>query len=390
MDASVDVRKERDAVLDAWRGVGIVGVLLQHFVYFRYDDVFRTFSYAVPTSAVGHFFVWLDKLFIAVSVRAGEYGVESFFIISGYIITTLLLLEEDKAGTINVRSFYFRRVFRILPAYLFYVACIVLFGALGWITMDYAQLPAALGFLCNTSLGICDWNLTHTWTLATEEQFYILWPLLFILVPRKHRAAFIAFLIGLFLGLSMTGLLFAHGWTDNGRSFVCISLGVLVALLPSFRIAMHKYAFYVSLGMLALFGALDFMPGLSGLSHLLFRESTPLFILTAILLTYRIPKSFHSTRFAVLLSQLGLMSYSVYLWQEVFTNDPASYAAHSPFSTPVLLVPLILLSYFAVERPMMRWSKAYLKKDNWFSRLRNLPYQARGDAAHYGAGGNVL
>ncbi|MCU1588078.1 MAG: hypothetical protein JWN31_1571, partial [Frankiales bacterium] len=122
------------------------------------------------------------------NLRGGDEGVIAFFVLSGYLITTLLLNEQARTGTIDLRAFYLRRAARILPAMwlTLLVATVLLLVVLPQVVAVYVikvtVLPALL-FLANVAAVIW-WNPSHSafltvmWSLALEEQFYLLWPLL--------------------------------------------------------------------------------------------------------------------------------------------------------------------------------------------------------------------
>ncbi len=108
-----------------------------------------------------------------------RFGVQIFFVISGFLITTLLLRERAcYRSTVDLLAFYRRRTFRIFPAAMAYILVVVsvwaaigrafqaryVFGALTY-TMNYMRKPP--------------WQLRHLWSLGVEEQFYIVWPILF-------------------------------------------------------------------------------------------------------------------------------------------------------------------------------------------------------------------
>ena len=112
----------------------------------------------------------------------GGTGVTMFFVLSGFLITALLVEEQRDTGGVNLRAFYRRRLFRLLPALVVFLAGAL---ALGWGTGDHAA--AALLYVANWvrasggNLG----DLGHTWSLAIEEQFYVVWPLLFVVLARR-------------------------------------------------------------------------------------------------------------------------------------------------------------------------------------------------------------
>jgi peptidoglycan/LPS O-acetylase OafA/YrhL len=116
-------------------------------------------------------------------VPAGFWGVLLFFVLSGYLITRLLCAEVDRDQRLDVRSFYLKRGLRLLPALI--VVCLVLVV----VGTDWSNVVPTLGYYANyariagTDIGL----LTHTWSLAVEEHFYLLWPLVIGAVPAARR-----------------------------------------------------------------------------------------------------------------------------------------------------------------------------------------------------------
>src|SRR5580698_6185027 len=104
----------------------------------------------------------------------GYTGVKIFFVLSGFLITTLLLREHARHGKIDWGDFYLRRIFRIFPAYYTYLALAGVAVAAGWATASRGDFLWAAIFLSDYHKA--EWALLHTWSLAVEEQFYLLWP----------------------------------------------------------------------------------------------------------------------------------------------------------------------------------------------------------------------
>jgi peptidoglycan/LPS O-acetylase OafA/YrhL len=118
--------------------------------------------------------------------------VALFFGLSGFLITELLLEEYERSGGISLRAFYVRRVRRLLPALLASIAAIAVAGIfLGPLFFTWQMAAAALLYVGNWVLvsGRNLASLTHTWSLAVEEQFYLAWPLIICLVARRGRRA---------------------------------------------------------------------------------------------------------------------------------------------------------------------------------------------------------
>jgi peptidoglycan/LPS O-acetylase OafA/YrhL len=117
----------------------------------------------------------------------GSVGVTMFFAISGFLITTLLVAEQRDRGVISLRAFYFRRAFRILPAYWTYLAVAAALTMAGAFAVSAAGFATALSFTSdyrNAGSSI----LGHSWSLSVEEQFYLLWPITLVaLGPGRAR-----------------------------------------------------------------------------------------------------------------------------------------------------------------------------------------------------------
>ena len=103
-----------------------------------------------------------------------HYGVRIFFVISGFLITTLLLGERQKTGKIDLKEFYIRRAYRIFPAAYFYLL-VVTFLFYSSLSLNY--LVAAYTYMTSYAIH-SPWILRHLWSLSVEEQFYMLWPAL--------------------------------------------------------------------------------------------------------------------------------------------------------------------------------------------------------------------
>ena len=125
----------------------------------------------------------------------GNFGVDIFFALSGFLITFLLLSEEDRNGKIDLRSFYIRRVFRIIPLYLISVLLYFLASRVSGSSKSndfFNSLPYLLTM--NREYTGAEGVFGHAWTLGVEEKFYIIWPAALFLITLTHR--YIAVLLG--------------------------------------------------------------------------------------------------------------------------------------------------------------------------------------------------
>jgi peptidoglycan/LPS O-acetylase OafA/YrhL len=126
---------------------------------------------------------------IGVQGANGVYAVICFFVLSGFLITHLLLKEYDKTGDVSLRRFYFRRALRIFPAFYVYAAVYVAVRMIAQMPIDWPFVVARLTYTGNyySSFGSPELpTMGQTWSLAVEEQFYLLWPLVFWLGARNR------------------------------------------------------------------------------------------------------------------------------------------------------------------------------------------------------------
>lgn len=157
---------QRDLALDGLRGLAILMVLCVH--YFRFEPDHRVW-------------IWLTN-----ACKSGWLGVDLFFCLSGFLITRLLLADREQPH--RFRDFYARRALRILPAY--YAFLLVVFFVLGHPELEGWGLPFTL-FYQNVAIiqqqSFTPWRgVDPLWSLAVEEQFYLLWPPLLYLTPARR------------------------------------------------------------------------------------------------------------------------------------------------------------------------------------------------------------
>lgn len=124
--------------------------------------------------------------------RGGPFWLTAFFVVSGFLITRLLLQEWDAAGSVSFRDFYMRRALRLFPALLTLLAVMLVYALTqppGSETRNLAEIAASLAYVGNFAVAF-GWvtfrYLGHTWSLAAEEQFYLLWPLALVFMLRRR------------------------------------------------------------------------------------------------------------------------------------------------------------------------------------------------------------
>jgi peptidoglycan/LPS O-acetylase OafA/YrhL len=141
--------------------------------------------------------------------NGGDVGVTAFFVLSGYLITTILVAQQERTGRIDLVAFYRRRIARLAPALLGLLAFTVVVGVAIGLTSEWQLgLISCLGYISNwvQVAGINIDPLGHTWSLAIEEQFYLVWPLALILLRgRMVAVALVGILAASVLRLVATG-----------------------------------------------------------------------------------------------------------------------------------------------------------------------------------------
>jgi peptidoglycan/LPS O-acetylase OafA/YrhL len=263
-------------------------------------------------------------------LRRGFLGVDMFFVLSGYLITTLLLREESREGRFSLRAFYWRRLLRIVPVYYGLVAAVSLY----WIVVkgetNWAPLvPFYFLFLANfltESIPL----LYPMWSLAVEEQYYLVWPLMLLVVPRRWMLHVLGVLIALnvvliSVGFSETGDLAI----DAGRlrfalpnaTYAPILLGSGLALLMHdrrwyrllHRLFAGRWTPVVTFGLLVALAAL--LPGdLLGLPNLAIHLTMTACLASLVLNESNVLAPALSLRPVV---RVGMISYGLYLYHLV-------------------------------------------------------------------------
>jgi peptidoglycan/LPS O-acetylase OafA/YrhL len=315
--------------LDGLRTISIVLVLLGH--------LYGTAHY--PKNALTFFLA-----------RYAHLGVQIFFGISGFLITTLLLNERRKTGRIDFYAFYLRRTRRIFPAAFFYITVMAIVARPGYLGWAYSYT------MCYAGQGR-PWLLGHLWSLSVEEQFYLLWP--FVLAFgffRKEKIGFAAMLLTPFARL----IFWRAGMRDIDEYFPAVADSLVAGcLLAFYRPVLQVKARWLTqplvfLALGALTASIPWM--LPRVRMQIFLGGLPsvviaLFIFAAIerrdwLLNNRVTYA------------LGVLSYSLYLWQQPFLNH-ASNRWWTAFPVNILLALACAIgSYYVVERPFLRMSHA--------------------------------
>jgi len=317
------------------------------------------------------------KNFSFVDSPGGQIGVNIFFVISGFLITLLLLEEENAYGSISLKKFYLRRSFRIFPVYYFLLFVYFILQLLGilhlhinsWITsLTYTKyFPVENGH---------EWETGHFWSLSIEEHFYLLWPLIFKFLKsyRIPLALLVVIITPIFRGLYFAYNIEAIGEMTIFQRADAIMWGCLFAIYKTEILAFvhrikikHSLLIFFPLGglFLALFVKRMFInkdvllgcfiKALAG-SYGVF---TNIFIGFVILLSITPTNNlWYNILNAPLMNYVGKLSYSIYIWQQLFFSK--SMGVFSTFPLNLLSIFIVAnLSYYFIEKPFLKLKARY-------------------------------
>jgi peptidoglycan/LPS O-acetylase OafA/YrhL len=305
----------------------------------------------------------------------GGMGVLAFFVLSGFLITWLLLKEEERFGTVSLKMFYARRTLRIMPP--FYAFWLLVVGSriiLGkpFVTGQTISSFFYVGNYYQAIFGGPNTGLSHTWSLGVEEQFYLLWPIAFLWLKGSQRR--VRFLLWSIAGVWLyreflvwvlhapQGYIYAAFDTRADHLMIGCLLAValregMVADLWRFLVAVPSLT-WLTIGLLVCSAACSYHYGS------FYRDAVGFIvdpILIAILIVQVIAHSAVSFGAALnwrWMRYLGAISYSVYLYHGVANRAAEILTARLPLLTPVAevigAIAIASVSYWLLEQPLQR------------------------------------
>lgn len=330
---------------------------------------------AVAVVVVYHF--WPRRL------PSGFLGVDVFMVLSGFLITGLLVREHDATGRVRFGAFFGRRFRRLVPALLLLVTTVALWtaavGAESMFTSVRSQGLAALGYVANwrlvldgTSYGGAAGDespLVHLWSLAVEEQFYLCWPPLLVLLLAlgrgRHKIAVVAASGGAIASAAVMALMFEpggdplrvyYGTDTRAQAFLVGSVAALAA--PHLSVRAQRAVAWLGLGTLAalMYAMTTDAPGV------LYRGGFGVVAVAAALavIATTVPGPVSSLLGLRALRGLGRVSYGVYLWHwpagVLLTPDRVGVDGVALAAVRLAVTALGAgVSWMLLERPLRRW-----------------------------------
>ena len=307
---------------------------------------------------------FLDRIPFNASFRHGGQGVAVFFVISGFLITHLLLKELRRTGRVSLKRFYLRRTFRIFPPFYVLLLVIAILNVLHKVHVSAADMTAAATYTWNyVPLPNGGWLLAHCWSLTLEEQFYLLWPVCMAFLSRRTNLSIAA---GFILLSPLSRVVTYYAWPQM-RGHIGMMLhthldtimtGCLLSLIIDMNIwaRLRKVVLYPA----APIAAITFLLAIDAPAenHWAGKYMLPLGfslenLAIAVLLLYVVFR--HESPVGKILNlkplrHLGAISYSLYLWQQLFTGP---YTRSFPLNI-LWIVVCAEMSFFLVERPSFR------------------------------------
>jgi peptidoglycan/LPS O-acetylase OafA/YrhL len=315
--------------------------------------------------------------------KGGFLGVDIFFVLSGFLITSILLKEHGKTGKINLKNFYLRRLFRLIPAYWLFLSVLYVFGAYLLPPQESALIysnynfPIAFFYFTNWNRAAADGgvagNLDHTWSLSIEEQFYIIWSLVLFFAfteKRSRRAIFtltlasVALIIFWRMARALTGTTADILYYSTDTRIDALLIGCAASMVYMWKLIPASFFRSVYFDLIALAAYITAALVFFNSSYhdvSLYTAHLPLFTTaTAIIILWLMTREKTPVHFLLenkILQWVGKISYGLYLWHYLmyeFSKKTFSAVEVQIVAGLALAFAVSALSYYLVELPFLK------------------------------------
>jgi peptidoglycan/LPS O-acetylase OafA/YrhL len=318
---------------------------------------------AIVLVILGH--VWagaeLDPGYLgSLANSTASHGVAVFFVISGFLITRLLMKERRATGRIAVGRFYLRRTLRLWPALWVLLLVTSLLGAAQVVSLSASEVVVAALFLTDYHEGPVEGLLHHTWSLAVEEQFYLVWPLVFVALSERSARRLTALLILVAPAIRVVTYLVMPDGSQAvmfHTRYDSLAFGCLLALVwdaPRFKTLMARltrwrfvvWAIAAEVGVV-LAAATPVGSQFMSLVGYSVENAAVAYVVGYCILSA--PRALNMRS----MMWVGSLSYSLYLWQQLFlVGRPGIFS--NPWLALGGTIAAACVSYYAVEKPIQR------------------------------------
>jgi peptidoglycan/LPS O-acetylase OafA/YrhL len=340
----IEKQNKRINSIDGLRGISIILVLIDHYVYFS-----------------GNNFLSSNISFFINS----KNGVDLFFIISGYLITNILVKEHQEKGRISLISFFLKRVIRIFPSFYFLLFIYFILFKLNIINLSIPTWISSILFL-RQFIG-SGWETSHFWSLSVENLFYLIFPLILNSLKRInfYRILFSIIFLIMILPTFRYFLFFKTNMSTLNLFFRCDGLifGSLIGFITQFFNKKIKnihiiIVFIISISLILL---IKYKLNFNNSVIFNFLLSQYVLILNVFCLSLffwyvinlRVGLIFNIINNSIL-TYIGVMSYSIYLWQQIFFSKNDIFHFDNVFFRLVTIFIISFFSFNFIETPFSK------------------------------------